>query len=213
MKRGYNLKDETGNRYGYLTVIRRSDRKRNYTEWVCKCDCGNEIIAMGTDLRAGKYVSCGCKRKEGYRKTHGMCKTRLYKTWCDMKARCYRKNAKGYEFYGARGISVCDEWKNSFESFRDWALVNGYDDSLTIDRIDVNGNYCPENCRWLTIQEQLRNTRKNVFITIDNKRLTIKEWADVLGVNPGTLYSRKERGWNDVDVLTKPIPKRIRSMK
>lgn len=146
-------------------------------------------------------------------KTHGMYKTRLYSIWMDMRSRCGKFYAKHYEYYGGRGISVCNEWNKSFESFRDWAYTNGYDDSLTIERIDVNGNYCPENCKWITPYEQHLNTRRSVYIQIGDERLTLKEWADRIGVNYATLCNRRRLGWNDIDIITKPIARCGRGVK
>lgn len=153
--------DEIGNKYGTLTVIERSfsGKRHRGAEWICRCECGNEIVARGYDLRKGHVVSCGCGKTVGHRRTHGEYKTRLYRIWMDMRARCNRVTATGYKYYGGRGISVCLEWSNSFEAFRDWSIANGYDETLTIDRIDVNGNYEPSNCRWTDWHTQVINRR------------------------------------------------------
>lgn len=169
------LIDETGKKYGRLTVIDRSwsaGKKGAY--WLCVCDCGNQTIVCGSNLRNGNTKSCGCLEQEnrvqnGYTKRiHGMSRTRLYEVWSGMKKRCYNKKHPHFKDYGARGISVCPEWKNDFYSFACWAKAHGYDENApkgkcTLDRIDPNGNYCPENCRFsdMGVQQNNRRDRKN----------------------------------------------------
>lgn len=115
---------------------------------------------------------------------------RLYSIWCDMKKRCYNPNSKSYPHYGGRGIAVCEEWRNNFSAFESWSLQNGYSENLTIDRIDVNAGYCPSNCRWLSISEQQRNKRNNIYIEHNGRSLTIAEWSRELSINVKSLYSR-----------------------
>lgn len=159
--------DLTGLRYGRLTVIKRSEgtpRSYGHSLWVCHCDCGKEALAYGTNLTQGRTQSCGCYQADAVRlsnSTHGESHTRLHRIWLGMKDRCYNKNAKNYQHYGGRGIFVCDEWLGNFESFRDWAISNGYSNSLSIDRVNVDGSYEPTNCRWATAKEQNNNKRNN----------------------------------------------------
>jgi hypothetical protein len=145
------IKNIEGKRFGSLVALRRVGSDKNgHALWECKCDCGNRIINLSNRLLTGNSKTCGC------RNGHGMRYTRIYRTWVNMKVRCYNPKQDNYRFYGAKGITVCDEWKNSFQAFLDWALLNGYSDSLTIDRIDPKQGYSPDNCQWLTISENVK---------------------------------------------------------
>lgn len=179
------LIDLTGKRFGRLTVIKRLSEKNGSPTWLCLCDCGNMKVIGGNFLRNGTSTSCGCLVK-----IHGGTKSRLYHIWLGMKSRCY--NPKNYRFddYGNRGITVCDKWKYNFNAFSKWAKENGYRDDLSIDRIDNNGNYCPENCRWATPKEQANNRRNNLFITYKGERHTLSEWALILNMSFSTLAHR-----------------------
>lgn len=137
-------------------------------------------------------------------KTHGGTGTRLYRIWQNMKARCYRESARGYENYGGRGISICQEWKDDFLSFKNWAYSNGYNESLTIDRIDVNGDYSPNNCRWVTNKEQQNNRRDNRIYEYGRKTLTLSQWSELLGINYKTLEKRIEN-WGVDKAITTPL--------
>lgn len=153
--------DLTGQRFGSLTVIER-DFTKSTTAWKCQCDCGNECVVFSANLTRGHTKSCGCLRLK-----HGQYYQKIYWVWSSMKKRCYNSNHPTFKNYGARGIKVCDEWKNSFQSFYEWAIKNGYESGLkqgecTLDRIDVNGNYEPSNCRWVSMKEQQNNKRNNV---------------------------------------------------
>ena len=157
------LIDLTGQRFGRLTVIKRNGSIDHHAAWKCICDCGKVTTVNGKWLRSGKTTSCGCYHNELLAKrstTHGMSKTRLYRIWHDMKNRCFYEKDKKYSYYGGRGITICNEWKDNFEKFKAWAVANGYKENLTIDRINNNGNYDPSNCRWVTMKEQCKNRAK-----------------------------------------------------
>ena len=192
--------DFTGMRFGRLTVISKSEKGRAW--WNCKCDCGNNIELLSSRLI--KYKSCGCLEKENkenlakYSITHGMTNTRIYSIYCGMKDRCYNPNYEHYERYGGRGIRLCREWENSFESFYEWAINAGYDDSKSgkeqsIDRIDVNGNYEPSNCRWATIKEQARNKSCSVFVQSENGIISAREFAEKNNINNYVFVFRRAK--------------------
>ena len=202
--------DLTGQRFGRLTVVKRAvNTKNGKAQWVCKCDCGNYNVVQSYDLRSGNTKSCGClnaeRLKAGINVKHGMCYTPLNNVWRAMKRRCYYKKDSRYESYGARGVTVCMEWLNDFQAFYDWAMANGYQEGLSIDRIDVNGNYEPGNCRWATDKEQANNTRNNHFLTYNGETHTIAEWAEIVGMKRDTLKKRIYYGWPIEKALTEPV--------
>lgn len=197
--------DLTGQRFGRLTVIKFVSRINKRTKWLCKCDCGNETIVSTKCLRNGDTKSCGCLKKDKAREakiTHGKTSSRLFVTWGNMKSRCYSQNRRDYRDYGGRGITICVEWKDDFMAFYDWAMANGYRDDLTIDRIDVNGNYEPSNCRWVDIKVQANNTRRNHYITYKGETHTIAEWSEITGISKSAIMHRIERGWTVDKMLT-----------
>lgn len=198
--------DLTGQKFGKLTVLEHAENAKNgQARWKCKCDCGKEVVVRGDVLRRGDAKSCGCYNREKVT-THGESKTHLYEIWCAIKRRCYNKNFDHYNNYGGRGISMCESWMDSFEEFRDWALENGYTDDLSIDRIDVNGNYEPSNCRWVTIKEQANNRTDNHLLTYNGKTQTISQWAEELGLKPHTLQARiNYYGWTIEEALSTPV--------
>jgi hypothetical protein len=188
--------DLTGQKFGRLTVTERAGSKNKRALWRCVCECGNEVAVDSNSLRTGNTRSCGCLHIERVKaigeanKIHGMFGTRLYMIWADMKRRCSSQNREAYDNYGGRGITVCDEWANSFEAFRDWALANGYRDDLTLDRKDANGDYRPDNCRWSTWKEQENNRRNNHLLTHGGKTQTMTQWAEETGILYPTLAAR-----------------------
>ena len=208
MPHSTNFKDITGQKFGRITAIRyvgKNEDKRAL--WECNCDCGNTVIVDGKSLRLGNTKSCGCynldriaERNKIIHKTHGETNTKLFHIWGGIKSRCKNPNMNNYHDYGGKGVSICEEWDNSFEAFRDWSYENGYKDGLTIDRIDSNGNYCPENCRWATVKEQNRNRKSNKLITYNGETHCIADWADILGINYDVLQHR-------ISVAKMPIKK------
>lgn len=185
-----------GTRVGRLTVIERlhpNDRRGN-TRWLCRCDCGAEIESVGVRLNAGRTLSCGCLRHEQAMKaviTHGKSRTRVYKIWFYMKRRCADPRNKNYNRYGGRGITVCDRWMK-FENF--YADMGDPTDGETIDRIDNDGPYSPDNCRWADRRTQRRNNSQNIIVQVNGKDITLADACDALGANHQRIYTRMRRG-------------------
>lgn len=185
--------DMAGKRFGHLTVMKEAYRINKRIYWLCLCDCGKEKAIDGRHLRDGNTTSCGCmQRCYG----HGKTETRLYHIWCTMKARCLRETSNKYSRYGGRGITICDEWKNNFNAFYEWAKQNGYEDDLSIDRINNDKGYYPENCRWATPEEQANNTAQNVYVEYNGIKTTISRMARLHNMKPSILSKRLKRGWS-----------------
>ena len=200
-----------GQRFGKLIVIKylytkysKSNRKSHY--FLCKCDCGNEVSFERNAIKSGHSKSCGCNKGDLFMPKHNMSNTKFYKNWYGMKDRCNNPNNPAYYNYGGRGIKVCDRWLESFENFRD-DMYESYlehvaiygEDNTSIDRIDVNGNYCPENCRWATNKIQANNKRTTHYITYNGETMSLAQFAHKYSspkVTYSTIYSRIENGWD-----------------
>lgn len=201
------IKDHTNEKYGRLTVIKFYKRENNKTYWQCECECGNRLVIPITYLTSGDTRSCGCLRKEksaqtqrkkAYIKNH-----RLHSIWIDMKRRCYNKDRNSYIYYGAKGIKVCEEWKKDFRNFQDWALKNGYNDKLTIDRIDNKKGYTPNNCRWVTTFEQNNNLSSNHKICYEGKNYTsMSSFCREKKINYDKFRQKIRQGYTIQDALT-----------
>lgn len=189
-----NFTNLIGKKYGELQIIEQIKNDKNgHSKVKCKCSCGKTINVLLDNLKTGHSKSCGCKK--GYmiskkKKTHGKCNTKLYKVWHNIKNRCYNKNNKRYKDYGGRGITICDEWLNDFMSFYNWAMNNGYKEGLSIDRINNDGNYEPNNCRWVTNKVQNNNKRSNRLLTHNKETHTITEWSKILNIHYTCLRNR-----------------------
>ncbi len=190
-------KDISNQKFGRLTALRPNGKtKAGKMLWLCQCECGNLVTISGVSLRNGNTRSCGCvvKEKLQQRNTrHGKCGTRLYRIYRGMVQRCNDPKQKCFAQYGGKGIAICDEWRE-YSAFEKWAFANGYAPNLTIDRIDNNGDYCPQNCRWVDSFMQAHNKSNNRMITYNGKTQTISEWARELGVAAGTIRYRLKKG-------------------
>lgn len=201
LNKGKELRENlTGKRFGRLTVIEFSHKENNKIFWKCKCDCGNETIVRADGLKTGHAKSCGCYNKERVSETkgalqHGLTDTKIYGTWFNIKARCYNPSCEQYRNYGGRGIKMCDEWLEDVSEFAKWSYENGYNENLTIDRIDVNKDYEPSNCRWTTWKEQANNKRNNRYIEYNGEVKTLKEWCELYDLKYNTVKRRIYRGW------------------
>ena len=196
----FKAKDLKGQRFGYLVVLQDAGRnKYGDVLWKCRCDCGEEYLVKSVNLTHGFVKSCGCMTSKMIRdknKGHGLCDTKLYSVWGGMKSRCYNPRNREYDNYGGRGIKVCDEWKNNFVKFYEWSMNNGFSEDLTIDRIDVDKDYSPDNCRWITNKEQQRNKRNTRYLTYRGAKKSLMEWSEITGINHSTILDRLQRNWS-----------------
>lgn len=209
----YNKEEWVGKRYGSLVVSKAINKKMKNGNsqwfWNLKCDCGGEITTRPIEVIKGRVVSCGCYRKSRMllSKVHGESHTRLHDIWCGINSRCNPNNVNSRR-YGARGIKVCGEWKD-FEKFKEWALQNGYEDGLTIERVNVDGDYCPSNCTWTPLEIQARNRRTTMWVTYNGRKMSLAEAAELAGLPYKQVHGRiKKYGWSVEKALSTPIQKK-----
>lgn len=203
------MRNHVGERYDRIVVLSRAEdyvtpTGKHYSQWLCKCDCGNTTLVLGDNLK--RTHSCGCKSVEAaaavgkmnYR--HGGAangkKERLYRIWDGIKKRCYNPKTDSFPRYGGRGITMCEEWENDYAVFKDWALSHGYRDDLSIDRIDSDGDYCPDNCRWATNKEQQNNLSSNRWIDLHGQKLTVAQFSERYGVPHYLILHRLNSGFS-----------------
>ena len=201
-----NKKVMPGYKFGRYTVLYPDKCRKHH--WICECLCGTVKSVREDHIFDGRIISCGCHKDENTSarlRTHGKSKTALYRTYKHIIGRCCCETDTAFPRYGGRGIAICDEWRNDFLSFYDWAIKNGYKPSLTIDRIDNNASYSPHNCRWVGWDVQANNKRNNHFIEHNGIRLTVSQWAHKLDMNPKILDNRLRRGWSEERALTQPL--------
>ena len=199
-----------GKIFGRLNVIAYAGKdKWGKNLWLCICSCGEDRILGQSILKTGNTKSCGCLKVDLIKKNakYPVTDKRLYGAWYNMCARCYDENNKAYVNYGGRGIQVCPEWKDDYSNFLKWALANGYKSSLTIERIDVNGDYEPGNCAWVTRKDQANNRRNNRIVTFRGETKTLTQFCEEYNIKPDTFRDRIKRGWSFEDALTKPVRK------
>ena len=198
--------DITGQKFNNLTVLERvSNTRKGAAQYRCICDCGNETVVRAYNLKSGAVKSCGCLRHNSQTVTHNMSHTKIYRIWAGIKNRCYNKRASAYKRYGGRGIKMCDEWLGSFEAFYEWATAKGYEEGLTIERIDNDGDYCPGNCKWIPLPEQALNRRRNRSISYTGETHNLAEWCKVLNLPYSRVHTRINKlGWTFEKAIETP---------
>jgi hypothetical protein len=198
--------DLTGKKFNMLLVVCKHGHIGKKVSWKCVCDCGAESIVVTNSLTSGNTKSCGClniKRAKELNLSHGMCKTRFYQIWCGLKNRCYKPNNVHYHLYGGRGIRLCERWHNFINFYDD--MFETYQDGLSIDRVDTNGDYSPENCRWADVITQANNTRTNRIETVNGITDTVANLCRIFNMKTSTVNMRLFRGWSIEDAILKPI--------
>src|SRR5699024_2379123 len=197
-------------------VLAEVEKRHNSRRYLCECICGNVKIVMLSNLRGGQVRSCGCLKKENPQNiTHGQKGTRLYRIWAGMKTRCLNPNDRAYLQYGGRGIGICAGWID-FEGFFEWAKNNGYKSDLTLERIDVNKNYQPDNCTWIPLADQAKNRTNTPYLKFNGQTKTMKEWSEITGIEYATIHARINKyGWSAERTLSTPplIKRKIKEEK
>lgn len=197
-----------GQKFGKLVVVSQADSKSGRRMWNCLCECGRTTTASTYLLKSGHTKSCGCVAGRPGGVPPRIKGTAIYSRWQAMKKRCYQVGTDGYENYGGRGIKVCDEWKDNPVAFYKWAIESGFSEELTLDRIDVNGDYCPENCRWATMTQQARNRRNNRIVEYNGRKMTCAEYLETTGASRGAICWRLNEGdMSESEALSRPIRK------
>jgi hypothetical protein len=216
-----NIINLVGKVFNRWTVVGRAENKNKRVRWSCVCECGEERDVIAYNLVHGISKSCGCLNKDlakeriiSITKTHGLSKTPIHRIWCGIKTRVGNPNHKDYQWYGARGVTMCEEWENDFMSFYTWSTNNGWKDGLQIDRKDVNGNYEPSNCRWVTNEVNSKNRRNTNLYTneLTGETLCASDWSKRLGGNQELVKSRIAYGWSIQRAITEPIRKQYESI-
>ncbi len=194
--------DLTGQRFGRLVVIKSAPNMGVENAYHCRCDCGSLKVFRRSNIKSGHTKSCGCLGKETHFK-HGACRTRTYNSWMSAKRRCDYPEATGYRNYGGRGITMCDRWYNSYQAFL--SDMGERPKEHSIDRIDPNGNYEPDNCRWASRKTQNNNTSRSHILEFQGRKQTISQWAKEYGLVPNSLSKRLQLGWTVERALTQPL--------
>ena len=198
-----------GFQVGRITVTKELGSNGKKRLWECLCTCGNIVIHTTSELNSGKVQSCGCLVHESgeKRKKYNARDRKLYFRWSNIRGRCYNPNDAAYKNYGGRGIKMCPEWENDFYAFRDWSIANGYDEFLSIDRIDNDKDYSPNNCRWTDSKTQSNNRRSNHYITLNGVTKTMMQWSEEYHIDYHRIQKRLLAGWSEIDAVTIPVRK------
>lgn len=207
------ITDVVGKIFSFLTILSESITQAKYNQRIveAECVCGSVKRYYLLNILYGKSKSCGCQRKTNLR--HGMAGSSLYLVYNDIKTRCFNHKSTNYRHYGGRGITMCGEWRSDFMIFYEWALESGYAKGLTIDRINNDGGYEPNNCRWVTMKEQCRNRRSSLIIEYKGVKKTASEWVEEYGVPRKIFDNRRRRGWNIERCLTMPTDRTSKEYK
>lgn len=201
--------DLTGKRHERLVVLRKADHGRSW--WVCKCDCGQITFVRSSNLTSGAVKSCGCLKHKPHNKTHGESQSKLYRCWTSMIYRCENPKNHAYRWYGERGIKVCKEWQ-TYENFKEWVEKTRPNENCTIDRIDTDGDYCPENCRWVDAKDQANNRRTNIVIEYGGKIMNLMQWSEYLGIDYKLIHNRMFKlGWDFEKAISTPVDTKKRN--